>query len=203
MRRGTYYVNQNDYPQIPYMTDVVVRSDPRFYEQGNVKLAGCGLCSAAMLVYDLLGLKDPLEKFIDLSYQVKANHEIGTDMLMYGPALAVRYDLDMNISNEEDEVTACLAAGGACIANVGGDREGHTGVFSHGGHYIYIYGYDPHTKEFQILDPSWEEGKYEEEGRQGKVRKEGDTALCTAQILKEDTANRTPGYYLFSRRDHK
>ena len=41
------------------------------------------------------------------------------------------------------------------------------GLFTHGGHYITILSTD--GKDACILDPSYKEGKYEEEGRQGKA----------------------------------
>ena len=52
-----------------------------------------------------------------------------------------------------------------------------------------------------ILDPSYKEGKYLEEGRVGKVElKNGVITLCEIETLKQDTANRTPSYHLFWRK---
>ena len=91
-----------------------------------------------------------------------------------------------------------LAKGGLAIANSGGDREGYTGVFTHGGHYILVVSAD--DNEACILDPSYKEGKYEEPGRDGKARAVDGFVYCSLKVLAEDCANRTPSYYLFSRK---
>ena len=54
-------------------------------------------------------------------------------------------------------------------------------------------------KEMCILDPSLKEGKFDEEGRKGKVRVGGNFAYCDPQVLARDTDNRDPSYYLFTR----
>ena len=52
-----------------------------------------------------------------------------------------------------------------------------------------------------ILDPSYVEGKYEEEDRKGLVEvKNGVIAICDMQVLIDDTANREPHYHLFWRK---
>ena len=66
--------------------------------------------------------------------------------------------------------------------------------------YVAVIGVEKDGR-LAILDPSYKEGKYLEEGRLGKVElKNGVIALCDVQTLKEDTANRTPSYYLFWRK---
>ena len=51
-----------------------------------------------------------------------------------------------------------------------------------------------------ILDPSYRSGKFDEEGRAGKVEiRHGVIALCEVQVLVDDTATRDPGFYLFWR----
>ena len=50
-----------------------------------------------------------------------------------------------------------------------------------------------------MLDPSWREGKYEEKGREGKVRMDGPFVYCPLETLDEDASSRSPRYYLFRR----
>ena len=89
--------------------------------------------------------------------------------------------------------------GGNLIIHIGGDREGHIGVFSHGGHYVAAIGQQADGRII-VLDPSYKPGKYEEEGRKGKVEMKNDfVCLCDPQLLVADTATRDPGFYLFWR----
>ena len=93
----------------------------------------------------------------------------------------------------------CLRTGGAAVVHVGGDYEGHVGVFSHGGHYIAAIAEEADGR-IAILDPCYEYGKFEEEGRKGLVEVKYDyVALCDAQVLVKDIATRDPGFYLFWR----
>ena len=56
------------------------------------------------------------------------------------------------------------------------------------------------TGRIAILDPAYEVGRYEEEGRKGKVEMKNDfICLCDPQLLVADTATRDPGFYLFWR----
>ena len=71
-------------------------------------------------------------------------------------------------------------------------------TFTHGGHYILVVSAD--DNEACILDPSYKEGKYEEPGRDGKARAVDGFVYCSLKVLAEDCANRTPSYYLFSRK---
>ena len=89
-------------------------------------------------------------------------------MLILGPVVADLYDLDFSTTNSVKKAMQHLKNGGSVIANVGGDREGYTGVFSHGGHYILLL--SAGKDSICVLDPSLKEGKYEEPGREGKVR---------------------------------
>ena len=98
-----------------------------------------------------------------------------------------------------EKLFECLRTGGVAAANVGGDREGYTGVFSHVGHYIVVIGIEPDGR-LAILDPAYEEGIYEEEGRKGKVEvKAGCIALCKPEVLAKEIDNRNPALYLFHR----
>lgn len=195
------YLNQLDYPYWLYVT----RTDPtdEKHEKGKtttVRSSGCGLCSAVMVADQLLpetafGLKEAME----LSYETGANHQAGTDYAFFAPAFAQRLGLRLETSNDAEALKDCLRTGGAAVIHIGGDREGHIGLFSHGGHYVAAIGMEPDGR-VTILDPSYKIGKYEEEGRQGKVEvKNGVIALVDAKELVEDTENRDPGFYLFWR----
>ena len=198
------FINQNDYPHIPYPTDL---SNPESENAtvGTVKSSGCGLCSACMVV-DLLTLdKLELEDCLNMAVESKANMDPGTDMLILGPIFAEKYGLTMTTSNSIQDVIDCVQNGGAVIANPGGDQkeEGYIGVFTHGGHYIVIAEYNKDTEEFLILDPSYSKTKFHEEGREGTVREESPLVYCSGPLLTKECSNRDPGFYLFTRNTDK
>ena len=195
------YINQLDYPHWLYVTRTDLEGEEQ--EKGKtttVRRSGCGLCSAIMVADCLLpnstfGLKEA----IDLSYASKANHKVGTDYALFAPAFAERMGFELVKSNDPQRLRECLRTGGAAVVHVGGDYEGHVGVFSHGGHYIAAIAEETDGR-IAILDPSYKPEKYEEEGRKGKVEvKCGVMALCDIQVLVEDTTTRDPGFYLFWR----
>ncbi len=190
------YLNQLDYPDVPYVTNVDHPDRP--LPDNSVKRAGCGLCALCMVV-DRLCLENlSLEECRDLSYSAGANRDPGTSMKVLAPVVAERFDLDLTTTDDPRLLAECLRSGGAGIVHVGGDREGHTGIFSHGGHYVTAI--SVREREFCILDPSWKPDKYREEPRPGVVRERGRFLYVTAETLLEDTAERSPGFYLFRRR---
>lgn len=192
------YLNQLDYEELPYPTDVE-HPDSEFAVHGNVRRAGCGLCAVCMVVDRLCLSPFSLEECRDLAVSAGANREIGTDMKILAPAAAERFGLTLRMTDDTEELAQCLRSGGAAVINTGGDRDGYIGTFSSGGHYITAISED--RGEFCLLDPSWTEDKYQSEPRRGRVRQQGKLLYAPAEVLRQDTANRSPAYYLFCRKD--
>lgn len=197
------YLNQLEYSHIPYPTDAAA-PDSRFHSL-SIKEAGCGLCCLAMMVDRLTTKTVSLKKLISLSVKNEANLHPGTDMKVLGPVAAGLYDLDYSTTNSIRKAMRHLKNGGCVIANVGGDREGYTGVFSHGGHYILLLSVVKNSSAAAkdlicVLDPSLKDGKYDEPGREGKVLLDAPFAYCSPELLEKETDNRDPGFYLFSRK---
>lgn len=195
------YLNQLNYPDMPYIT----RTDPDdpHHERGKkttIKSSGCGLCSAIMVADRLLpSYEFELEDAIALSYAVGANHAAGTSYKLFAPAFAEKLGLKLEATKDLNDLRRCLRTGGAAVVLVGGDREDHIGLFTHGGHYMAIISEAPDGR-FVILDPSYRPDKYDEEGRQGKVEiTHGIITLCTGEILEEETKEKATPYYLFWR----
>ena len=196
------YVNQLDYPDWLYVTKTDLEDALR--EKGRtttVASSACGLCSAVMVADRLLADSGfELKDAIRLSYEVKANFSHGTSYKRFAPAFADKLGFEWEGTNDPERLRYCLRTGGAAVIHVGGDREGHIGVFSHGGHYVAAISEDRDGR-IVILDPSYKEGKYEEEGRKGLVEvKNRVMAICDMQVLIDDTANREPHYHLFWRK---
>ena len=195
------YINQLDYPHWLYVTRTSLEDGEK--EKGKtttVKSSGCDICSAIMIADRLIPNCDfGLKEAIDLSYQVKANHTIGTDYDLYAPALAEKLGLRLEMTNAIERLRYCVRTGGAAVLNVGGDYEGHVGIFTHRGHYIAVISENVDGR-FVVLDPAYELNKFEEEGRYGKVEvKDHEVILCDEQTLAEEVANRSPGLFLFWR----
>lgn len=190
------YLNQNDYRNVPYYHNVANGGVPE--ERRWIATSGCGICSTCMIVEHLTTKPLPLEECIKLSERSGANREIGTRMRLLGPLVAEIYDLDFEMTNDIDKLIAHLQAGGEAAVNVGGDHDDHVGLFSHKGHYIVAVSTD--GKEVCILDPSYTVGKYEEEGRKGKVRVNYPFAYCSVADLAADVQNREIPFYLFKRK---
>lgn len=195
------YINQLDYPDWLYITRTAMEGEAM--EKGKtttVKSSGCGLCSAIMVADRLLpncefGLKEALR----LSYDVEANWKTGTSYARFAPAFAEKMGLKLEATKDPEKLRHCLRTGGAAVVLVDGDHDGRIGVFSHIGHYITAINEEPDGR-IALLDPSYKEGKFEEEGRVGKVEmKNGCIAVCEMQVLIDDTARRQTPFYLFWR----
>ncbi len=195
------FINQQDYPHIPYLTRTKLEGEEG--EKGKrttVKTSGCGLCSAIMVLDRLLPNREfTLEEALQMSYDVKANEGLGTSYKRFAPAFAEKFGLIWENTADPERLLYCLRTGGAAVINVAGDQNGTPGLFSHVGHYVVAIAIEPDGR-LAILDPHYSEGRYEEEGRKGKVEvKHGVIALCKPELLFDDVKKTTPGYHLFWR----
>ncbi len=195
------YINQRDYPEMPYITRTDV-DNPR-HEYGKtttIKSSGCGLCAAIMVADRLLpAYQFELEDAVALSYETGANHAAGTSYKLFAPAFAQKVGLRMEATKDIEQLRKCLRTGGAAVVLVGGDREGHIGLFTRGGHYMAVISEEADGR-FAILDPSYYVGKFDEEGRQGKVEvKNRVVVLCDGNVLEEESKEKATPYYLFWR----
>lgn len=184
------YFNQNNYSNVPYPSPTLPKA--------TVATGGCGVVCASIITSNLLNtVIDPIAmaKYV---INNKARVVGGTDMNILARALCKDYDLSYKITNNEDELVEHLKNGGMAIANVGGNREGYIGVFSNGGHYIVVAGLV--GNKAIILDPQLYSGKFNKDGRRGKVSVTGNECICNIDILAKDTSNRNPAYWLFERR---
>lgn len=185
-----YYVNQTNYPHVPYPTMTgmpeLARTDT------TIRDSGCGVCCASMVATNLTGTEFSLADSMELAISVGANHSPGTDMSLLAPYLAERFDLDLVVTMDADTVRDRLARGYMAIANVGGDRpeDGYVGLFSHGGHFVAVVGIDQGDDTVTVLDPSQLPDKFHEPGRQGRVVENGIYLHCPLDALLEDCVSR-------------
>ncbi|MBQ3201975.1 MAG: hypothetical protein IJB22_08660 [Clostridia bacterium] len=184
------FYNQNDYTHIPYPS--------AGFPNENIEDSGCGVCSASMVVENLTGQKFPIKESTAFALQAGARDDDGTDMEKLAPALCERFGLSFEATDDTEKVLAFLNAGeGMVIANPGGDREGHVGLFTTTGHYIVLAAARQRT--VMVLDPSLSPTKFEKEGRRGMVFVDGVNIYCDIDAVKEDCLNRSPAFYLFKK----
>lgn len=179
------YINQKDYPDIPYIT---FAKHPEI-EKGKhttVASSACGLCSCMMALDRLqTDYSFSLQDAIQLSYDVEANADEGTDLLIFAPAFADRFNLKYVQSDDIRDLEECLRTGGACVALVA-NRKDYVSVFTKVDHYIAVISQDK-DGVFTILDPAQYEGKYDEPGRTGRVKVDGHFIYVTPELLSKET----------------
>lgn len=191
------YISQLDYAHLIYNHNMN-NGGPK-PGRNTVATSGCGLCSACMIVGLLTPKELTVEEAVRLSENNGANLQIGTDMKVLGPIVADKFNLAYAETDSGEELLEHLRKGSAAIVHVGGDREGHKGIFSNVGHYIVAV--SANGNEVCILDPGgMREGKFEEEWRRDKVRLDLPFVYCDIKDLLDDTANRKPGFHLYSRK---
>lgn len=190
-----YYVNQRKYPHVLFPT--MTGMPDHLHMDSTVSSAGCGLCSASMVITNIMGKEFSLCDCLELAMSVNANHSPGTDMSVLAPYLAERFHLNLTMTDDPELLRKHLLKGYMAIANVTGDRpeDHYVGVFSHGGHYVAVVGIDADREHITVLDPSQVPGKYDEEGRKGKVVENGFYLHTTMAVLAEDCKYRQPEYY--------
>ena len=188
------YLNQLLYKELPYLHKTLQGGT-----MSTVSRSGCGLCSMSMVVDHLTMQSLPIEDCVKMSEECGANRWTGTSIGVLGPVAAEKFGLDYAETSDPGEMLACLHGGGRVIVHIGGDHEGHVGVFSHGGHFITLISEE--NGRIGVLDPSWKPGKFDEEGRAGKVDTTYAPVLsCTIDVLMADTENRSPRFHLFRRK---
>ena len=185
------YYNQRDYPNTPYPSPSS--------KMATVKSGGCGVCCGAMIIANLTDQAVDIPAFAEYSIKSGARVSGGTDMRRLADAISRDYGLVYEAVNDSAKLLEHLAAGGMAVANVSGNREDYTGVFSDSGHYVVVAAADGDT--LSVLDPAMYTGKYNLAGRKGKVAVVGNVCKCDVSVLAKDVYGRSPAYYLFGRKE--
>lgn len=199
------YINQLDYPHLQYITQTA-NPDPKYRQIGlenNIAKSGCGLCSSVMIA-DRLGVdggKFEIEDARQLSYDCGANQWSGTRGVVYFPAFAEKFNLELVQSGNIDDLLHCLRTGGAAAVLVSGDHDDYHGVFSdRWSHYIVAISQERDGR-ICVLDPAYEEGIYEKGDRKGKVEVlQRGFGRCSLQVIREETAAFEKPFFLFWRK---
>ena len=199
------YVNQLDYPDMQYITQTS-NPDPKMRQIGiknTIAKSGCGLCTSVMIA-DRLFVdegKFEIEDARQLSYDCGANRWSGTSGLVYFPAFAEKFNLELKISADVEDLLHCLRTGGCAAVLVSGDHDDYHGVFSdRWSHYIVAVA-EERDGRICVLDAAYEEGGYEKGDRKGKVEViQRGFSRCSLQVIEEETAAIENRYFLFWRK---
>jgi len=198
------YINQWDYPHLQYITQVA-NPDPKMRAVGlanTVAKSGCGLCSSVMIADRLMaGVSFEIEDARQLSYDSGANQWSGTRCVVYFPAFAEKFNLELVQSDNIEDLLHCLRTGGAAAVLVSGDHDDYHGVFSdRWSHYIVAVAEEKDGR-ISVLDSAYEEGAYEKGDRKGKVEvlSRGFSRI-SLQVLQEETAAIETPFFLFWRK---
>lgn len=184
------FYNQNDYAHIPYPS--------AGFPNENIAEAGCGICSACMVVENLTGEHFSVAECAAFALASEARDDSGTVMEKLAPALCERFGLSFEATDDKEKTLAFLNAGeGMVIANPGGDREGHVGLFTTGGHYIVLSA--ARYRTVQVLDPSLSPTKFSKESRRNLLFVDGNNIYCDIDMVSEDCLNRSPAFFLFKK----
>lgn len=196
------YINQRRYPDIPYVTRQGLNDEEarEYGKHTTAATSACGLCTAIMVVDRLLvDAEFTLAEAIELAYETRANLIAGTDYKIFAPAFAERFGLEVEMTSDPERLRFCLRTGGCGVALSTGDRPDRVGVFTHKAHFVLVIN-EERDGRLAVLDPSYQEGKYDEEGRKGKVEYKNGIALCEMNVLTEELSTQDPGFYLFWRK---
>ena len=190
------YINQRDYPNMPYPNNAENNYQPP--EKQTIAASGCGLCSAAMVVDQLTTQSLSLEEGVAMSVANKANLRPGTDMVIFGAAVAEKFGLKFSYTSDKKEMLACLRRGGRVIVNVANRPDGSRGLFCRSGHYMVLLSAD--AERVCFLDPY-----YGLEYNEGELKEKVDSSqapflYCDVDLLEYETENREIKYYLFERK---
>lgn len=188
-----FYINQYDYPHIPYPHPEGIYTDM----EPTIATSGCGLCSLCIVVNNMTMHRLTIEECLRLSMESGGNCCQGTRMRNLGPYAAPRFGLTYENTRDADALKNHLQKGGMAIICVDGDTDRGVGLFSHNAHYIVALSWD--GEDVCILDPAYRPGKFDEEGRQGKVRVREPFLYCSFEDLVNDTLNGMRPFSLFAR----
>ena len=187
------HIIQLRYPHIPYPFRPENPQKP-----GTVRRNGCCLCSACMVIDQLTTKELSVKDAVKLALDVKANHATGTDIMIFGPAVAERFHLDFKPTDDVYEAIEAVRDGGRVIVRVSNRYPINKGIFTVTGHYVVMT--SATREEVCIMDPSWRPNKFKKWAEQGLVRMQDTFVYVTPEILHDEGIQGLPRYYIFRRK---
>lgn len=153
------------------------------------------MTALAIVLRNLLGLEITPEETAAFALECGARAASGTNMRRLAAQAALYWSLTVETTNDTATLLSALQDGAMAICNVSGNRIGHKGIFSTGGHYVVAVAGDASC--MQVLDPGIYPGKFRAAYRAAVVTQLGDVLLCSPETLEMDCKGRSPRYYIF------
>jgi hypothetical protein len=135
---------------------------------------------------------------VKLALDVKANHATGTDIMIFGPAVAEKFDLEFKPTDDIYEAIEAVRDGGRVMLRVSNRHACNKGIFTVSGHYMVMV--SATKEEVCILDPNWSVKKYKKWADQGYVKMKDRFLYTTPEILHNEGIQGLPRYYIFRRK---
>ena len=185
------YYNQKNYPNILYPGPT--------RRNATAADGACGVCAMSMVLEEIIpDFHFPIEEAVPYAIKRAYGDDIGgTNMNFLSKGVKEDFGVEFVQTNEMSDLVEHLKKGLPAIALVGGNHDDYIGVFTAGGHFITVKGLLPDGRLI-IWDPSKVPGKYDIEGRKGKVELgPNDEVYCTQQVLADDTDICNTRYWLY------
>ena len=178
------YYNQRNYKHIPYPSQALPNA--------TVASGGCGVCSASMVIENLLKCPFAPQKSAEFSIKNGGRVNGGTDMSKLSKALCCSFPLKFSVSSDIKTVASKVKNGAMAIAHAKG---GTKGLFSTSGHFVVLAEYKDGI--FTVLDPYLYNGKYNTEYRRNKATLKGNYLYVSTDNVACDCTK----YYIFERNE--
>ena len=156
------------------------------------------MTALAIVPRNLLGLEITPAETAVFALEYGARAASGTNMRRLAAQAALCWSLTVETTNDTATLLSALQGGAMAICNVSGNRVGHKGIFSTGGHYVVVVAGDASC--MQVLDPGIYSGKFRAAYRAEAVSQLGDVLLCSPETLESDCRGRNPRYYIFRKK---
>lgn len=112
-------------------------------------------------------------------------------MPIFAKEIAERYGLELSSGSSKEELMNGLHAGAVAIIHAGKPK----GLFSDGGHFVLAA--KAEGENIYIIDPSFNQEKYDKDYRQGLFTMEPPYIVVSADNVMDQIKYRMPSWYLF------
>lgn len=175
-------ISAGEYAGLTYYSQIDSRWKNKLYTSvGNssqtIGSSGCGSTCGAMVVSSIKGNITPdvmSDLYVKYGYRSSNNGTYWSAFRWTADVFNIEYKETYKIA----EALQLLEDNNMLIVACG------NGLFTTGGHFIVVYGYDKESETLKIYDPYLYSGKFNTSTRKGKVTVDGNTVYCSVDNFK-------------------
>lgn len=175
-------ISVGEYAGLTYYSQIDSRWKNKLYTSvGNssqtIGSSGCGSTCGAMVVSSIKGNITPdvmSDLYVKYGYRSSNNGTYWSAFRWTADVFNIEYKETYKIA----EALQLLEDNNMLIVACG------NGLFTTGGHFIVVYGYDKESEILKIYDPYLYSGKFNTSTRKGKVTVDGNTVYCSVDNFK-------------------